>query len=153
MRNAEEIVAWLKSVKDDFLGFSHEVALSYLTFEQAKPFLKPEATADKWPTPRPLTREAVLEDMKNYMDFAWGKVEDHRGISAGRSVQKMEAWVALLGDDWLVVTKNADYPNYGAPILKALCEHYQFPMPESEALKNMAAGEPCYIGCEEGCGQ
>jgi len=64
--------------------------------------------------------------------FGWGKVRNHRGLSADRTILKMKAWLWLLGDDELeaFAADYANYPQYGAPILKAICEKYDFPIPE-----------------------
>ncbi len=100
-----------------------------------------------------MTRDAVLAGMREYMPFAWGKVEDHRGISAERSVTKMEAWIWLLKDDEVLErVKAASYTQYGAPKLKVVCEQYHFPIPDSEAVRRMASGEQCSNSCENGCG-
>jgi hypothetical protein len=82
------------------------------------------------------------------MAFAWGKARDHRGISASRSVEKMRTWVWLLDDPEIT----ANYQNYGAPILRAICERYGFPIPDGDDMRRMSEGEPCRDGCDEGCG-
>lgn len=152
MRTCEEIVKRCKNSKSIF-GYDIEVLIQYLTFEQAKPLLKPEATSEGWTDVKPLNRETVLNDMREYMDFAWGKVINHRGISADRSVTKFKAWVWLLGDDdVLAKMKLADYAQYGAPILKIVCEQYGFPVPEDESIQRMMHGESCEPGCSMGCG-
>lgn len=155
MRTPDEIVAHYRAIAaDDFLGFAADVLLSYLTFDQARPLLRDDATADLWGEVLPLDRDGVIAAMRSYMAFAWGKVTGHRGISASRSVAKMGAWLWLLGDDALAaqVADPANYPQYGAPALKLVCDAYGFPVPDSPGLANMIAGLPCYPGCEEGCG-
>ena len=68
----------------------------------------------------PLTEEFVRGEALKYLDFAFGKALDHRGISAGRSVQKMKEYCWLLGLDEAVAfaEDSENYPNYGVPILK-----------------------------------
>lgn len=154
MRKARDIVAYYITHKDeDFLGFVAEALLPFLSFEQAKPLLKPDATPENWASPEPLTGQSVLAVMEKYMSFAWGKVKDHRGISAGRSVEKMGAWLWLLGDDDLVAVAHdgENYAQYGAPILKKICEKYGFPVPDDEGVLRMAQGKPCQSGCRDGC--
>lgn len=152
MRTPEEIVARCKVEGDRFSiagQFVVEALVPFLTFEQARPLLKPDATENGWPT-EPLTREAVLSEMRAYMEFAWGKVQDHRGLSASRSVEKIGAWIWLLGDEEILNEfKATDYAQYGAPKLAAACRHYGFPVPEDESLACMIAGRPC-LGCESG---
>ena len=149
MRTANEIVDRCLA-KGDIFGFSAEALAEFLTFEEAKPLLKDTATPDKWEC-EPRTREAVIRKMADYMNFAWGKVEGHRGISASRSVDKMRAWVWLLGDDdALREIERAEYAQYGAPKLAVVCHRYGFPIPADEWATRMIAGEPC--GAYEGCG-
>ena len=153
MRTTKEIVEHYAEIKDrDLLGFQAEVFLSYLSADEVRPFCKPDADLRTW-EPEALTEEVVTDEMGDYMEFAWGKVRDHRGISAGRSVEKMEAWLWLLGrDDLLGAVAGAGYENYGAPQLKVICDALGFPVPESDELGRMIQGEPCRPGCDEGCG-
>jgi hypothetical protein len=156
MKTQSEIVEHYRSIrKSDFLGFQAEVLLSHLSFGSAKEFLKEDADQEKWGVALPLTEEAIKEEMRDYMKFSWQKVLDHRGISASRSVDKMEAWLWLLGDDEMVAfakDANANYSQYGAPILKAISEKYGFGIPDDPRAARMAQGLPCVDGCDEGCG-
>ncbi len=144
-------------------GSTMSVLVDGLDFEHARPFLKEGATKEEWNTEQeaagygrklqfPLLKE---EDLKaaalDYLVFAWGKAEDHRGLSAGRSVVKMRAYCWLLGFDveWF---DDAPYAQYGCPILKRFSEMLGAPMPDSERMLRMMKGEPCREGCDEGCG-
>ena len=89
--------------------------------------------------------------MRTYMAFALGKAEDHRGLSAGRSVDKLRAWAWVLCDDDRFREGQQPYRNYGVPILKAMCEHYGFDFPQHGPLQAMAQGLPCRPDCNEGC--
>lgn len=150
MRTFEDIVARIKN-RSSIFGFDAEAIIDFLPFEQAKQFLKEGVKEEDWKT-LPLTREAVIDKMREYMDFAWEKVEDHRGLSAGRSVEKMEVWLWLLGDDELLKQlEDTDYTNYGAPKLMFICQKFGFPFPDTQEVKNMANGLPCEPGCH-GCG-
>ena len=154
MRTSAEIAEHYRRTRDDdFLGFAAGVLLAYLTAEEFREFAKPDADLSDW-IARPLEREAVIAEMRDYMEFAWGKVRDHRGISAKRSRDKMGAWLFVLGDDELrEVVERGAYAQYGAPALKAVCDKYGFPVPEGEDIARMMRGLPCRPGCEEGCGQ
>lgn len=155
MQTIEEIVAYYERERqEDIFGFLSEVLLRYLPTEAVKPFLKEGTDLSAW-QPTPLTEEAVIADMGQYMAFAWGKVSDHRGISAYRSIEKMQGWLWLLGDEeTLAYAKDEEhYPQYGAPILLRICQRYGFPVPDEEGIRNMAQGKPCYPGCQEGCGR
>ncbi len=153
MRTREDITTYCQK-NNDFFGHTVEVLVPYLPFEQAKPYLIDSATPEEWKQ-TPLTREAALAEMKEYMAFAWDKVEDHRGLSADRSVTKMQAWLWLLGDEeTLAYAKDEEhYAQYGAPILKKICEVYGFPIPEGSHIENMSQGKPCVPECDMGCGR
>jgi len=153
MRTTEEIAAYYEIIKaDDMFGFRGEVLLSYLSIEQLRPFLKAGADMSDW-VPDPLDKTKALRDMREYMEFAWGKARDHRGLSAGRSIEKMEAWLWLLEqDDILAEVRKTLYPSYGAPKLKLICELMGFPIPDGEDLDRMSRSLPCREGCVAGCG-
>lgn len=152
-RTAEEILAYIKEPRGMF-DFTADVAVGFLPYSLAEEFLNDEYKAkvaageEEWKQ-HPLTRDFVIEQMRDYMEFAWGKVEDHRGLSAGRSVNKMTAWCWLLGDE---ETTDTHHAQYGAPILMAVCKKYGFPAPEGEWVARMAAGKRCRPDCDEGCG-
>jgi hypothetical protein len=145
-----EILKRIEETKDDFLPFRREVLVYALDFASAKPFLKPEATADGWPV---TTDTSIKKEALEYLVFAWGKVRDHRGISAQRSVQKLLEWVWLLGDESLFESaKAARFAQYGAPILAVISKAWGASMPDDAATLRMIAGEPCVPECGEGCG-
>lgn len=152
MKTYEEMVERVREKKDDMMDFTAEVIVPYLPFKYAKEFLKPEVKESDW-EPDILTREVVLSEMREYMVFAWDKATGHRGLSASRSVSKVSTWAWLLGDDELhnFAEDNENYAQYGVPILKKFCEHYEFKMPDGEDIGRMAKGEPCHAECE-GCG-
>ena len=155
MRTAVEILTLYQKMRDDgkdFFGFVGEVMIRYLPFDLAKPFLKDSVQETDW-HPHGLTDEAVLKEMSDYMTFAWGKVENHRGLSAGRSIEKMSAWLRVLGNDELADKLDSGDPwgQYGAGLLAIVCEKYKFPIPAGEAIQNMIQGMPCRPGCRDGC--
>lgn len=121
-----EIIARIAERRaQDIFGFETFDYVQYLPFEDAKPLLVENAAPEKW-TQLPLTREAVLKQMHDYMDFAWGKANGQRGLSAGRSISHYTAWTWLAGDrelsEWTDSEEN--YFHYGKPILQHICEHY-----------------------------
>lgn len=167
MRTQDEIADRAREQSAKFFDFWAEVLLCFLDYDHAKPLIKPEFTREQWDAmdnsvggdaprhPRVLTEFDIPEQMAGYMRFAWGKVSDHRGISAGRSVEKLAALAWLLGDDDVVAfaEDSANYPQYGAPILRHICERYGLPIPDDEHLQRMMQGERCTDDCEEGCGE
>ena len=146
-RTQDEIVARIKQVAaDDWLGFRQEVLIGALDFEHAKPFLKPETTAEGW---KP---SDIEDDARGYLDFAVGKIVDHRGISASRSVDKLTEYAWLLGrDDVVAAMDGAHYPQYGAPKVKAFADGMGWSWPADADLARMANGGSCSDDCQSGC--
>ena len=103
MRSTDEILAKMRDKEfEDFFGTRRGDLLEWLPFDHAREWLKPEATPEKWAEykfPRPATDEAVLEQIRDYMPFAWKKANNCRGLSAARSILHMQAWLWLLGAD------------------------------------------------------
>jgi len=155
MRTTEEIVFRAKEAQAIVLDFTFGVLVEYLPWADARQFFKDDAHAElseEWEQ-RSLDRTAIVEEMRDYMTFAWDKAIDHRGISACRSIDKMIAWLWLLGeDDFIAEIKGISFTNYGAPKLARICERFDFPILDDEAARNMANGEPCRPDCDEGCG-
>lgn len=155
-RHQREVVARVRSFYDghgDLLGFQRQVLCEHLDAEHLPEFvdLTPEEL-ERW-EPRPLHVEAVMAELAAYMDFAWGKVIDHRGLSANRSIDKIGTYVWLLGlDDLLAAFEETDYPQYGAPKLALVCAALGLPLPTDEETRRMMAGERCVPDCEAGCG-
>lgn len=169
MRTQDEIVARMKEIEADkmrsFMNFESEVLLDALDFEHAKPWLKEGTKPEEWSREAecagygrklqfPLVREDDLKAAAaDYLKFAWGKAQDHRGISAGRSVDKMTSYCWLLGHDTKAID-DAGYAQYGCPKLKVISELLSIPLPTDPDLVRMMEGEQCTEGgCENGCGQ
>lgn len=155
MKNQKELVAKIKAESGMF-SFIPEVLIEYLDFDHAIPFLNDEwrDKRGEWEV-KSQDREAIIADMRSYMEFAWGKCLDHRGISAGRSVEKMKAWLWLLGDvdAYTFANDGTNYPNYGAPILMHISDKYGFPIPDDEDARLMAQGKHCTADYSCGCGK
>lgn len=139
----------------DFLGFGRQVLIGALDYEHAKPYLKPEVDAEEWAGIGETSDDAHRAAAIDYLDFAWGKCADHRGISAQRSVIKLTQWAWLLGLDELVdQMKHGPYAQYGAPALKAFAEALGVPVPDDDpGLTRMMQGLPCSDSCQDGCGR
>lgn len=165
MRTADEIVQRIHDLAlTDALGFERNVLLQFIPGERAIEFiaetLRESGQAEAFDASKHVfheqTRGRVLQEMREYMPFAWGKAIGHRGISACRSVAKFSAWLWLLEDADLVAMceDSTRYPQYGAPILKAICDKYGSDVGEVPAgleVERMAAGLPCVDGCQVGC--
>jgi len=159
VRTKQEVLEKLKEPPSSMFGFDYEIYTTYVSFEECKAagLTKEGATGAEWGVPHPLTRERVLSDMADYMmGYGWPKARDHRGLSAGRTIDKMRAWMWLLKDDYIAVKIDSDelsHLNYGCPILEAICKRYDFPIPQDEDIARMIRGESCQPNCQEGCGQ
>lgn len=129
----------------DVLGFGSEVLGVHLP-EGWKP-----GHEDKHKE-HPLTEEYLRKAAKSYLDFAFEKAMDHRGISASRSVMKLREWMWLLGLDEVVAFCDDDnnYTNYGVPILKRVAAALEVPLPDMIAA--WEDGSACTPDCQEGCG-
>jgi len=127
MRTQTEIVTRINERKGNgFLGFETGEYIAYLDFEHAKPFLKDGVTVDEWAAPELITADLgkIKERMIDYMDFAWEKAKNCRGISASRSISHYQAWLWLEGvwsnED---IDALANYQHYGKDELAKICTH------------------------------
>jgi len=124
LRTQEEIIKRIEvRKKDDLLGWEINEYICYLDYENAKPYLKKDVTKESWGNRK---EKEPVKKIKEYMDFAWEKANDCRGISAGRSLMHMRAWLWLDSQDEFLKKWNnlENYEFYGKPQLKAICELY-----------------------------
>ena len=125
MRTDQEILARAEAVKDhDWLGTQTWELVSRLPFDLAKSFLTDSAKEKDWP-PAKRDADTIKAEMLDYMRFAWDKANNRRGISAGRSLDHMSAWLWLLGHDE-AADAILDYDHYGKPWLRAICEAFEW---------------------------
>lgn len=122
-QNILDRIAAIKAAGNDFFGFQTADLVSYLDFEHAKPFLNAGTTAEEWGKSRE-TLTSPADSIKSYMAFAWDKANNCRGLSAGRSVEHMKAWLWLDGKDELVAKLDGAYEYYGKPCLYLVCKEY-----------------------------
>ncbi len=125
MKSDQEILDKLEEYKDkDFFGVIHGDLATRLPFELAKLFLKEDLLEIDY-VRQPRDRDSVIDQMRDYISFAWDKANSGRGLSAGRSLDHFTAWIWLLGDD-------ANFPDlqnynyYGKDHLVKICEFYGF---------------------------
>lgn len=128
MRTQQEIIERAKSV-NDFLGTQISDLVQFLEFENAKEFLNDEyiqkviSGEEEW---------EVLTDAKakilGYLEFAYNKAENQRGISAGRSMLHFKTWIWLDDPDFYgkIIDKIDDYTDYGIPALDEISKHYGY---------------------------
>jgi hypothetical protein len=150
-RTQEEILARIEAIDDeDFFGFRREVLIAVLDYEHARQFLKEGTTPEEWAEEQVTDVEAAAF---GYYGFALGKIRDHRGISANRSVDKLAEYAWLLGrDDVAAAMDAAEFPQYGAPKVAAFAKGFGLDWPTEVAMVRMSSGLPCEDGCMDGCG-
>lgn len=113
MRTIQDILNRIKEVEDDdFFGAIRSDLVDFLPFNEAKSFLKEDVTEDQW-KPKELSREQVMKEIIDYLPFAWDKANNCRGLSAGRSIDHMEAYAWLLGDKEFDGLGAIEYEHYG----------------------------------------
>lgn len=135
---------------NDFFGFRREALVDAMEFETASDLVEEDVTADDWDEPD------VMATASDYLEFAIDKAHNHRGISASRSIQKLEEWLWCLGDQQLLARFiESPYHQYGVPKLAVLVDawgvdHDYF---KTDAWRRMTDGLACDPdGCMEGCG-
>lgn len=113
-RTQDEILTRIKEITPhDPLTWNRQLLIGFLDFEHAQPFLVEGTTPEQWEHEADPRAELI-----DYLDFAWEKVLNKRGISASCSVDKIEQWLWLMGDDALLAEYlAAPYPEYGKPQL------------------------------------
>jgi hypothetical protein len=151
MKTVEEIVARVKNYDG---MFCLEDLVEFLPLKKADEFLHSEVDRSEWQA-KELTEDVVKAEIRSYMEFACDKASSHRGLSAVRSIEHFRNWLWLLEDDEMLefAMDYRNYPNYGAPILKAIAKKYDCPWPDDEGLNRMAEGKHCGAcypcGCRE----
>lgn len=125
----DEILARYNTVASrDMFGFESDEYLSYLDDKHLRPLLNQEAAGGQIGQPLELNREKIVAKMRDYINFAWEKANDERGISASRSVLHYVAWTWLAGDREFSAEIERmgieDYAPYGKPILRRIEEFY-----------------------------
>lgn len=110
---------------EDILGFQTVDLVAMLPYSFAKEFLGKEVSEQEWEEPLPYEEEKILEQMRDYMSFAWDKANNKRGISASRSMSHYTAWIFLLGDEDQFPNL-LNYEFYGKENLAKICAFYGF---------------------------
>lgn len=68
-----------------------------------------------------LTEKNIIKAMEDYIDFAFEKANDQRGLSAERSIWKFKQWLWALEDTEII---NFDYDDYGIAIITRIANKY-----------------------------
>jgi hypothetical protein len=123
IRTQQDIIDHIKSIaKTDSFGLQTSDLIGFLDYEHAKEFIEDGVTKEQWneATDEVTTGEAAI---RGYMEFAWDKANNRRGISAMRSLAHMSAWLWIDGKDELALSIS-EYNYYGKPQLVEICEVY-----------------------------
>lgn len=123
MRTQQEIVDRIEVRKEhDFLGFEVGEYVNFLDYDHAQPYLKVGVTPDQWAKVRSSCAD-IKNIMADYMEFAWDKAKNCRGISAVRSIMHYQAWLWIEGstEAMNLIDDIADYSAYGKPELRKIC--------------------------------
>lgn len=155
-RTDEQILAHIEQVQQaDFFGAQQNGLLLALSYPAAKPLINDAIDEFEWASQYHTDAERVEDDARQYLSFAIGKADDHRGLSAVRSFDHYRAWMWLLGKDELIDWNRPT--NYGAGVLRQISQvmgwEAEWDKLASPELNRMADGLPCVEGCQDGCGQ
>lgn len=130
MRTQEELIKRIKErTAADMFGFEvseYYYALTEESFNALKegptPYVRTDAVYSDMPEEvKLLTDSDVHKKCVDYMEFAWEKANNFRGISAMRSIQHYVAWMWMKGDDFLDEAID-DYQYYGKDLLVEICK-------------------------------
>lgn len=97
----------------------------YLPYDDAKDFVRNNVSEDDWAyrITKFLTRENVVNDIINYMPYAWHTANEMQGSRIARSIQHIQNWLYLLGE-FNAVTDIEYFSCCGKPQLRAVCEKF-----------------------------
>jgi len=141
MKSVQQVIDSYKSETLDGRDLSR--LAEFLTFDQAKEMgiLKDDATPDDWGETKEFTRENILEQLKEDVEFGFEKALNQRGISAGLMYSVVQMWNWILEDG---LENFDDYAQYGLPLFKATAEKYGFDNPIGEKV-----GDENEFSCDE----
>ena len=126
-RSYEEIIEKIEEINqpqsNDLSAIKINDLVDYLPFELAKKYLIDDAKKKQWGEIKPKDRQSILEEMKDYIKFAWQKANNFRGLSAGRTMAHYSIWIWLIGDDFGDIE---EYQFYGKDNLVKICKYYGF---------------------------
>ena len=128
MRSQEEILERFNKVNDVF-GTQKSDLIDYMEFKTAKEFLKDEYVKQvesgekEWEQTMNPKKEIL-----GYLDFAYGKAHNERGLSAGRSMLHFKTWIWIDDEKFYneIVDEMDSYNDYGLAVLDKISKHYGF---------------------------
>ena len=124
-KTQDEIVSHINKIKDsDMFGCQTGDLVSFLDYEHAKQFVVDSVTRESW-----IQEFDSKKNIVDYLDFAWDKANNCRGISANRSIEHFLAWIWLDDSKFYEKVLNEyenNYRFYGKDILVMISDHYKF---------------------------
>ncbi len=131
MKTQKQIISRIKEFEhndDDFFGVIRSDLLDFLTYENAKSYLKDDVTEEAWNKVRSVwSEENIKAKILDYMPFAFEKANNMRGISANRSIDHMMGYLWILDNkDFYNEIEGIEYEHYGKEKLIAICKHFEF---------------------------
>ena len=130
MNPLNKVIDYVTKQREDAALFSFHLdpVLPFATAEQLRPFTKDDVDLDEFEKElsehrKEYTKENILEEMKGYLEFAFGKAYDERGLSAIRSIQKMQTYLVMLDNEELA-EQITEFEDYGLPQLRAIDRLY-----------------------------
>lgn len=130
MRTQEEILERFKTA-DDMFDTQRGDIIAYMEFENVKPFLKEEYVRKVESGEETWTVASVTdakEKILDYLDFAYDKAKNQRGLSAARSMEHFKTWIWLEDETFYneIFPLLENYTDYGIPALDKIAEHYGY---------------------------
>lgn len=131
MKTIQEILdnwdAWETSLDDRF----GRRFTDFLTDEQGLKIGYKMEEGYEWPKPKAWTRENIIEQLREDVEFGFEKALCQRGISASFMFDVVLKWNRVLEEgleDW----DEDNYAQYGLPLFKATAVKYGFDNPIGE---------------------
>ena len=160
MRTQEEIVTRLRAELEnpsDFFGTGVTDLLEALDWDHGKEFTRDGTTQQEYEQALAgPDEEGLMDIVRKYFPFALEKADDHRGLSASRSISHFKTWIWILKtDEELAAFEATDYMQYGVPQLLKAAEIFglrdEIDSLLTDELRRMATGLPCKPSCDYGC--
>ena len=146
MKTKEEVLSWWKDNSElavtQLFGDRFGVRFArFLTLEEMNPLnIEPEKPEEH--VPLEWTRENVLKQLKDDVEFGFEKALNKRGISASLMFDVVRKWNKVL-EEGLENWDEDDYAMYGLPLFKATAVKYGFENPIGDDT-----GREDYYNCE-----
>lgn len=129
MKRLEDVIATFKS--DALDGRDAHRLAAWLSKDRLHEInVKLQDENVQW-VPRPWTRDALLEQLKDDVAFGFEKALNQRGISSGLMFNVVMMWNRIL-EEGLENWDEDTYAQYGLPLFKATAELYGFRNPIGE---------------------